>query len=121
MTVDISESRVEIRIVSLVSSRNLLLNCSVSTRVPAVGERGSPLLLPLHPGPENGHQAARRRRLRGEGGQADEEMRTEHFGHAGSQSVRHAGTTTAAAAAAAAQSVLSSTAQRQSITVLNKS
>lgn len=54
--------------------RYLLLNCSVSTRVPVVGERGSPLLLPLHPGPEDGHQAARRRRLRGEGGQADEEM-----------------------------------------------
>lgn len=56
------------------SVRKVLLNGSVSTRVPAAGERGPPLLLPLHPGPENGHQAARRRRLRGEGGPADEEM-----------------------------------------------
>lgn len=78
-----------------VGVRYLLLNSSISTRVPAAGERGSPLLVPLHPGPENGHPAARRRRLRGEGGEADEEVRTEHFSHAGSPSVRHAGTTSA--------------------------
>lgn len=60
-------------------------------RVPPAGERGPPLLLPLHPGPEDGHPAARRWRLGGEGRQADEEMWTEHFGHAGSESVWHAG------------------------------
>lgn len=69
----------------------LLLNVSVLTRVPVVGECGSPLLLPLHPGPEDGHQTARRWRIWGEGGQTDEEMWTEHFSNTGSQSVWHAG------------------------------
>lgn len=72
--------------------RESLLNACLSTRVPAVGERRPPLLLPLHPGPENGHQAARGRRLGREGSEADQEVRAEHVGHAGRQSLWHAGT-----------------------------
>ncbi|XP_078732733.1 uncharacterized protein LOC144947339 isoform X2 [Lampetra fluviatilis] len=58
---------------------------------PPAGERGVALLAPVHPGPEDGHAAARRRRLRGEEGAADAEVRPQHLGLARSAHLRHAG------------------------------
>lgn len=75
-------------------TRLLLLNFCVLTRVSVVGERRSPLLLPLHPGPENGHQTAWGRRVRRKGSKADKEVCTEYFSHPGGPSLWHAGTFT---------------------------
>lgn len=63
----------------------------IPPRISFIGKCGASLQLSLHPGPENGNPAARRRCLGGEGGPADEEMWAEHLCNSRGARVRHAG------------------------------
>lgn len=49
------------------------------------------VLAPVHPGPEDGHETARRRRERGEALQADGQVRGQHLGLPRRTTLWHAG------------------------------